>query len=81
MKAITRNRFGSPDVLHYADIEPPKPPEGSVLVLGWLLGGTVGIGTVAYALAIGPIAHALLPLFTVRSAPRRGDALPGTDIA
>lgn len=55
--------------------------EGSVLVVGWLLGGTVGIGTVAYALAIGPIAHALLPLFTVRPAPRRGDALPGTDIA
>ena len=32
MKAITRTRFGSPDVLHYADIEPPKPPAGSVLV-------------------------------------------------
>lgn len=55
--------------------------EGSVLVLGWLLGGTVGIGTVAYALAIGPIAHALLPLFTVRPSSRRGDALPETDIA
>jgi len=55
--------------------------EGSVLVLGWLLGGTVGIGTVAYALAIGPIAHALLPLFTVRPAPRRGGTMPETDIA
>ena len=55
--------------------------EGSVLVLGWLLGGTVGIGTVAYALAIGPIAHALLPVFMVRAGPRRGDALPGSDIA
>jgi uncharacterized membrane protein YczE len=55
--------------------------EGSVLVAGWLLGGTVGIGTVAYALAIGPIAHALLPLFTVRPARRRGGALPETDIA
>ena len=55
--------------------------EGTVLVAGWLLGGTVGIGTVAYALAIGPIAHALLPLLTVRSGPRRGGALPETDIA
>lgn len=55
--------------------------EGSVLVVGWLLGGTVGIGTVAYALAIGPVAHALLPVLTVRPGPRRGDALPGTDIA
>ena len=55
--------------------------EGTVLVAGWLLGGTVGIGTVAYALAIGPIAHALLPHFTVRPAPRRGGALPETDIA
>jgi uncharacterized membrane protein YczE len=55
--------------------------EGSVLLLGWLLGGTVGIGTVAYALAIGPLAHALLPVFTVRPAPRRAAALPETDIA
>lgn len=36
-----------------------------VLVLGWLLGGTVGLGTVAYALAIGPLAHIFIPLFTV----------------
>jgi uncharacterized membrane protein YczE len=39
-----------------------------VLAVGFLLGGTVGIGTLAYAVAIGPIAHALLPLFTI--APR-----------
>ena len=32
MKAITRDRFGSPDVLHYVDIERPTLPEGSVLV-------------------------------------------------
>ena len=29
--------------------------ELSVLALGWLLGGTVGIGTVAYAVSIGPL--------------------------
>ncbi|CAN5334110.1 membrane protein [soil metagenome] len=39
--------------------------EATVLILGWLLGGTVGIGTVLYAVAIGPIAHALLPVLTV----------------
>jgi len=39
--------------------------EVSVLATGWLLGGTVGIGTVAYALAIGPLVHVLLPRFTV----------------
>jgi uncharacterized membrane protein YczE len=44
--------------------------ELSVLAVGFLLGGTVGVGTVLYALAIGPIAHLLLPLLTVDS-PRR----------
>ncbi len=36
-----------------------------VLATGWLLGGTVGVGTALYAVAIGPIAHALLPVFDV----------------
>jgi uncharacterized membrane protein YczE len=39
--------------------------ELTVLVLGALLGGTVGIGTLAYALAIGPLAHVFIPLLTV----------------
>lgn len=34
--------------------------EGSALAVGWLLGGTVGIGTVVYALGIGPILQLLL---------------------
>jgi uncharacterized membrane protein YczE len=38
--------------------------ELSVLAAGWLLGGTVGVGTVLYAVAIGPLAHVFLPLFT-----------------
>jgi uncharacterized membrane protein YczE len=42
--------------------------ELSVLVTGWLLGGTVGVGTVAYAVSIGPLAHVFVPLFT-RAAP------------
>ncbi|XTZ14136.1 YczE/YyaS/YitT family protein [Micromonospora echinospora] len=39
--------------------------EVTVLALGWLLGGTVGVGTVAYALGIGPLTQAFLPLVTV----------------
>ena len=39
--------------------------EVSVVGLGWLLGGVVGLGTVLYALAIGPLTQALLPWFTV----------------
>jgi uncharacterized membrane protein YczE len=39
--------------------------EAVVLVAGWLLGGTVGVGTVAYALAIGPLAHVFIPLFAI----------------
>ena len=38
--------------------------ELAVLVVGWLLGGTVGVGTVAYALCIGPLAHVFIPLFS-----------------
>jgi uncharacterized membrane protein YczE len=38
--------------------------ELAVLAAGWLLGGTVGPGTVLYALAIGPLAHRLIPAFT-----------------
>lgn len=37
-----------------------------VVTAGWLLGGTVGLGTLAYALAIGPVVHVLLPRLTVR---------------
>jgi uncharacterized membrane protein YczE len=41
--------------------------EISVLVAGALLGGTVGIGTLVYAVSIGPLAHIFVPAFTVRS--------------
>ena len=40
--------------------------EVSVLTTGWALGGTFGIGTVAFALGIGPIVQVTLPLLTVR---------------
>jgi uncharacterized membrane protein YczE len=43
--------------------------EVAVVALGWLLGGTLGVVTVAYALLIGPLVHLLLPRLSV--------ALPG----
>jgi uncharacterized membrane protein YczE len=39
--------------------------EVTVVLLGLLLGGVAGLGTVLYALAIGPLTQALLPLCTV----------------
>lgn len=45
--------------------------EASVLLAGWLLGGSVGLGTILFALGIGPLVHRTLPLFDLR---RRRDA-------
>ena len=45
--------------------------EAVVLAAGWLLGGTVGPGTVLFAVGIGPLVHRTLPAFDVR---RRADA-------
>jgi uncharacterized membrane protein YczE len=36
--------------------------ELTVLAIGWLLGGTVGIGTVLFAVSIGPLVQFFLPL-------------------
>jgi uncharacterized membrane protein YczE len=52
--------------------------EVTVLAAGWLLGGTVGVGTLLYAFAIGPIAHALLPVFTVGPRPTSEEAVGST---
>ncbi|MET9697216.1 hypothetical protein ABZY31_09835 [Streptomyces sp. NPDC006529] len=40
--------------------------EGTVLAAGFLLGGSVGVGTVAYALAIGPLSQFFLRVFALR---------------
>jgi uncharacterized membrane protein YczE len=50
--------------------------EGSVLVTGFLLGGTVGLGTVLYAAAIGPITHLTIPALAIgrRRSVERPDA-------
>ena len=47
--------------------------EASVVVLGWLLGGVFGVGTLLYAVAIGPLVQRLLPLFTVGAGEPSGD--------
>ncbi|HIE22120.1 MAG TPA: hypothetical protein EYP73_05925 [Acidimicrobiia bacterium] len=39
--------------------------EISVLAAGWLLGGTVGVGTLAFAALIGPLVHLFLPIWTI----------------
>lgn len=52
--------------------------EASVLLAGAWLGGTIGLGTVVFALAVGPLTQAFLPLLVVRLAPGAGpDKLAG----
>ncbi|WP_165950343.1 hypothetical protein [Actinomadura sp. GC306] len=51
--------------------------ELTVLAGGWLLGGTVGAGTVLYAVAIGPLTHVFLPALTIR--PRTPATAPGPE--
>lgn len=41
--------------------------EFSVLAVGWLLGGNVGLGTVVYAVAIGPLVHITIPALRIRT--------------
>ena len=45
--------------------------EITVLAVGWLLDGGVGVGTVLYALAVGPTTQFFLPWFTYRSTAER----------
>lgn len=39
--------------------------EGTALLVGWSLGGTVRVGTVYFALSIGPLIHLALPRLSV----------------
>ncbi|MFL5798464.1 MAG: YczE/YyaS/YitT family protein [Actinomycetota bacterium] len=52
--------------------------ELTVLAVGFLLGGTVGIGTALFAVAIGPIAHVTIPAFSRGPVleDRRGTPMP-----
>jgi uncharacterized membrane protein YczE len=49
--------------------------EVTVLAAGWGLGGTFGVGTVVFALTIGPLAQLFLPLFALDG--RRHRSLDG----
>ena len=40
--------------------------ELSAMAIGFALGGTVGLGTILYAVSIGPLLQALMPSFMVR---------------
>lgn len=48
--------------------------ELAVLVVGWMLGGTVGLGTLLYAVSIGWVVHHALPLFMLERAPQQPPA-------
>jgi uncharacterized membrane protein YczE len=43
--------------------------EVSVVLVGWLLGGNLALGTALFVLAIGPLVHVFLPLLTVGECP------------
>jgi uncharacterized membrane protein YczE len=51
--------------------------EGTVLVVGWLLGGTVGVATVVFALAVGPMVGRALPWLTLPPSPAAGTTEEG----
>ncbi|MEU3947156.1 hypothetical protein [Streptomyces sp. NPDC029526] len=51
--------------------------EITVVATGFVLGGTVGVGTLLYALAIGPLAQLFLRLFDVPVSPAGSRAVAG----
>ena len=53
------NRFDKPVWLVRTSIEIV------VVAMGWLIGGPLGLGTIYYALTIGPVAHVLMPWFAL----------------
>ena len=52
--------------------------EVAVVATGFVLGGTVGIGTVLYAVSIGPLAQLFLRVFAVPSASPSGSTVVAT---
>ncbi len=42
--------------------------EAVAMLVGWMLGGTVGVGTLVFALGIGPLVQVFLPRFDMGSA-------------
>lgn len=53
--------------------------EVTVVLIGVLLGGTLGIATIAYAVLVGPLVQPMLPWFSaVGAKPARTEAAPAT---
>lgn len=52
-----------------------------VLIIGWILGGNVGFGTLAFALLIGPLVHLTMPILLVPAALTQPEspAVPSTN--
>ncbi len=69
------SRFGTPLWVGRTAVEV------TVLVIGWILGGNVGVGTVAFALLIGPLCNITLPLLDPATAKKRREAKPVTATA
>ncbi|PSL36936.1 putative membrane protein YczE [Labedella gwakjiensis] len=63
-------RFGVPIWIARTSVEI------TVLVTGWILGGNVGLGTVAFALLIGPLCNITLPFFAIRAPAVTPEAAP-----
>jgi uncharacterized membrane protein YczE len=53
--------------------------ELTVLIAGVLLGGTFGVGTVLYAVTIGPLTHRMIPALAMPSAPNAGGCDQASD--
>ena len=51
--------------------------EIAVLVIGYFLGGTVGIGTLVFAFGVGPLVAIFLPMFSMKPLYRYQDKDPG----
>ncbi len=64
-------RFGTPIWIGRTAVEV------TVLLIGWSLGGNVGVGTIVFAALIGPLCSITLPLFGGRAI-RRRDTSPRT---
>ena len=62
------SRFGTPLWVGRTAVEV------TVQVIGWILGGNVGVGTVAFALLIGPLCNITLPLLDPATAKKRREA-------
>lgn len=76
--AARRTHDGDAPPLRLAHQGGPTGIGLAALAAGWVLGGTVGPGTVAFALLVGPPVNRAPPLFDIRSlAPGREKASGG----